>query len=246
MKLSYCAAPSKQEKMVITKEIVTFMQSEYGSRFLKMEGGNWVEINNQAARDKVSHALRFAARNLKKSESKTAASVASSKSSTTTRRSKKRKTRKTQDGDESVSSTSEPSASSESDDEAPIPLSQIFDHTFETKPQIFSPLKSLQNAFGLTQTNDKKRSVVPAAEEEAEEPDFGVAATSLSLRSMQLDDACDLALRKEGEQQQQHQPKQPKQQSEPEFSTLRSEDLNDILDEPLDDEWEAVQQLAEC
>mmetsp|Transcript_1938 Transcript_1938/g.4648 ORF Transcript_1938/g.4648 Transcript_1938/m.4648 type:complete len:132 (+) Transcript_1938:433-828(+) len=56
-------------------------------------------------------------------------------------------------------------------------------------------------------------------------------------------------------QPQQHHPQQPQQPSaaartaggmEPEFNTLRSQDLQDILDEPLGEEWEEVQQLAQC
>ena len=48
--------------MKITKEIVTTMQSKYNSRFLKQCGDDWQEISDQVARDKVSHALRFASK----------------------------------------------------------------------------------------------------------------------------------------------------------------------------------------
>jgi len=63
----YLQARSKQEKMRITKSIVQYITVKLGSRFLKSKpDGKWVEIDGQAARDKVSHALRFAARQQKK------------------------------------------------------------------------------------------------------------------------------------------------------------------------------------
>lgn len=63
----YANANSKPEKMQITKEIVQMLQATYNSRFIKLkpQGGEtqvWGEISDQAARDKVSHALRFASR----------------------------------------------------------------------------------------------------------------------------------------------------------------------------------------
>mmetsp|Transcript_20774 Transcript_20774/g.57432 ORF Transcript_20774/g.57432 Transcript_20774/m.57432 type:complete len:335 (+) Transcript_20774:85-1089(+) len=58
----YIAANTKQEKMKITRELVSSLQQEHGTRFLKQSGDKWVEISHQAARDKVSHALRFACR----------------------------------------------------------------------------------------------------------------------------------------------------------------------------------------
>ena len=61
----FLAAKNKPEKMKVTKSILDFMKKE-GSRFLKLRhNGSWVEIDRQAARDKVSHALRFAARQQK-------------------------------------------------------------------------------------------------------------------------------------------------------------------------------------
>jgi hypothetical protein len=58
----YASAASKQDKMNITKEIVQKLRTEYGARFVKLHRGNWQEISDQVARDKVSHALRFAAK----------------------------------------------------------------------------------------------------------------------------------------------------------------------------------------
>ena len=54
---------SKQVKMTMTREIVKRMNNQFNSRFLKQnKAGDWEEISTAAARDKVSHALRFAAR----------------------------------------------------------------------------------------------------------------------------------------------------------------------------------------
>lgn len=59
---AYAKAASKQHKMSITKEIVQKLRAEHGSRFVKLQKGQWQEISEQMARDKVSHALRFAAK----------------------------------------------------------------------------------------------------------------------------------------------------------------------------------------
>jgi hypothetical protein len=53
----YDASSSKQEKMTLTKEIVGCIHAA-GGRFLKYREGQWEEISNVTARDKVSHALR--------------------------------------------------------------------------------------------------------------------------------------------------------------------------------------------
>lgn len=54
---TYDRATSKQEKMCMTKEIVSKIHDS-GGRFLKKKSGVWEEISTVAARDKVSHALR--------------------------------------------------------------------------------------------------------------------------------------------------------------------------------------------
>ena len=67
----YLKARSKQEKMQITKRIVSLLSKS--SRFLKLKNGSsgeWIEIDGQCARDKVSHALRFAARQQEKATTK--------------------------------------------------------------------------------------------------------------------------------------------------------------------------------
>ncbi len=53
----YDIATSKQEKMQMTKAVVSIIHDS-GGRFLKFKDGMWEEISTVAARDKVSHALR--------------------------------------------------------------------------------------------------------------------------------------------------------------------------------------------
>jgi len=56
---------SKQGKMRLTRQIVTTMKENFNARFLRrvsIEGADfWEEITDAMARDKASHALRFAA-----------------------------------------------------------------------------------------------------------------------------------------------------------------------------------------
>ena len=65
----YKSNRSKQDKMKITRTIVAAMKQQYNTRFIKPVKSNginmWAQISNAIARDKVSHALRFAA-NMKK------------------------------------------------------------------------------------------------------------------------------------------------------------------------------------
>lgn len=57
----YEQAKNKQDKMDINRAIIKYMRSKYGSRFLRQRGnGDWVEVDEQCVRDKVSHAVRFA------------------------------------------------------------------------------------------------------------------------------------------------------------------------------------------
>merc|ERR1712150_244375 len=224
------------------------------------EGSVWVEINDQAARDKVSHALRFAARNLKKKNSQESTATSSTTTTASSKRrssdsmrkmnnnvksSKNRKTLGTVADDLSSVEPSSSSGSESSDlDDEPIPLSQVFDHKIEMSPKILQNSNLLQGGSTAAQQEDDDGA------------DFDVA---FSMRSLQLDDECEAALRKEVTQQQKQQQQQTttKPQKEDkeedkqsptaastldqqrEFNTLRSEDLNEILDEPLDgeDEW---------
>lgn len=60
----YMSAAKKYDKMQFTREIVQSMQNDHGARFLRPIVSNgeaaWQEISDASARDKVSHALRFA------------------------------------------------------------------------------------------------------------------------------------------------------------------------------------------
>jgi len=57
----YMSHRSKLAKMKYTQALVLMMNEEFGARFLrKLPDGEWVELTIQQARDKVSHALRFA------------------------------------------------------------------------------------------------------------------------------------------------------------------------------------------
>ncbi len=79
---AYQRADQKQAKMRITRQIVCLMKQNYNSRFLKLskEEGQckWIEISDELARDKVSHALRFAANNAGVSSSSSTASSSTS------------------------------------------------------------------------------------------------------------------------------------------------------------------------
>jgi hypothetical protein len=48
---------SKWEKTVTASEILAMIKERHG-RFLKMEGGNWVEVDGEVAREKVTHVFR--------------------------------------------------------------------------------------------------------------------------------------------------------------------------------------------
>jgi hypothetical protein len=62
----YQEAITKNEKMAVTKEIYDLLGSQ-NSRFLKFstEAGGWEQLSSLLARDKISHALRFANREKK-------------------------------------------------------------------------------------------------------------------------------------------------------------------------------------
>ena len=57
----YEKAKTKQDRILINRRIIQFMQTKYGSRFLKRaSNGSWIVAEDQAVRDKVSHAIRNA------------------------------------------------------------------------------------------------------------------------------------------------------------------------------------------
>ena len=63
----YMKCADRQEKIAIIDKIIQVMRNNHRARFLRQcEGtGGWKEIDEQSVRDKVSHALRFAARRRK-------------------------------------------------------------------------------------------------------------------------------------------------------------------------------------
>jgi hypothetical protein len=54
---------SKWEKTVTASEIMAMIKERHG-RFLKMVGGNWVEVDSEVAREKVTHVFRSQRRRL--------------------------------------------------------------------------------------------------------------------------------------------------------------------------------------
>lgn len=213
----YSAASSKQEKMKITRDIVTFMQMKHGARFLKQDDSVWMEITDQAARDKVSHALRFAAKNLgvsRPSPVQKQQGVA------------KKKQRKPSISSQSTVST----ASSKSDSSTDLSVYDAQDEEYTPEPitnsnqsRRHAPVASIfmRQQSILTTMHKKMVGAVASATTADGYMDFAeFQAKSLSNHMMQ-----------------------------PEFNTLRSEDLNDLLRDPMFDsigEWEVVGQMAEC
>lgn len=76
----YQRATSKQQKMIMTKEIVDLIH-ETGGKFIKCRDGTWEEISTVAARDKVSHALRTKVASRKRQRSQEGSSNSSSSKS---------------------------------------------------------------------------------------------------------------------------------------------------------------------
>ena len=65
---AYQQATNKQERITINRSVIQFMRRKYGSRFLKQNrDGSWSVAEEQAVRDKVSHAIRHALAKRKKS-----------------------------------------------------------------------------------------------------------------------------------------------------------------------------------
>lgn len=60
---------TKRERSQLIRQIITQMRHQHGSRFLRRDDHeDWVGLEEQAIRDKVSHALRFCARQHKHKE----------------------------------------------------------------------------------------------------------------------------------------------------------------------------------
>lgn len=177
----YQAASSKQSKMKITKEIVSSMHEKHNSRFLrKISSTEWEEITDQVARDKVSHALRFAANGTSGSASK------------------KRKASSHKRKESSTSISSEQG----SQVTAASTVTAIDADLARQEKGIVEDLFCRQQAI---------------------------------LQNLNREHACDDEVHAINGRQ-----------AEPEFNTLRSEDLDELMNEPLmeEGEWESVIKLA--
>lgn len=111
----YQQVKTKQDKMRFTRDFVHSMRTDYNTRFLKRitldnniaacgdsdDKYAWQEISQQMARDKVSHALRFAAKSKRKSSSVVSDSTLSDESNNSS--SSNKRARKTNEMDDCVS-----------------------------------------------------------------------------------------------------------------------------------------------
>ena len=179
----YAEAATKQDRMHITKEIVSTMQHKYKSRFIK--GDSFEVLAESKARDKTSHALRFAAQKAKEDASQLLHLSSQADSHRSHRRVK-----------------SESSSSSHSDS------------TGSPNPESVQSLYRRQQAILDNIQN---------------EPVAAVALSALSLV-----DSPNQVTRPDEEEEE-----------EEKFDTLRSQDLRDLLNEPMpEDEWGAVSVLT--
>ena len=266
MKVLYCSASSKQEKMAITKEIVRFMITEHGSRFLKKEGDIWIEINNQAARDKVSHALRFAARNLKATPQTSSISSASSK---TTPQPNQRI--RGQGDDSSDHSLTDNSDATESEMEEPVPYCELFGDNLALKsvpplshadvvrqqtPTIETPI------YPVHQSKPSRESITREVRQQTptiETPIHPFHQSKPSLESItrecamkqlpdpsadRMDVLVDMASHSLGSLHIEDEPVPLDRNRCMVFDTLRSADLDDIVNEHFDDELDGFLKLA--
>jgi len=66
---NYEQSSTKRQRVAINRTILNCMRRKYGSRFLRQkENGDWVEMDEQGVRDKISHGLRFASIQRKREE----------------------------------------------------------------------------------------------------------------------------------------------------------------------------------
>ena len=69
----YQLATDRRDKIVLIDNIITYMRETHNTRFVRLSDerrGCWTTVSEQSVRDKVSHALRFAARRQQKQSSK--------------------------------------------------------------------------------------------------------------------------------------------------------------------------------
>lgn len=67
----YIQATDRSDKIAMIDGIIRIMRETYAARFLRLDETNvqWEQVSEQSVRDKVSHALRFAARRQKQAKS---------------------------------------------------------------------------------------------------------------------------------------------------------------------------------
>ena len=136
----YEASKSKQEKMTLTKEIVSCITSS-GGRFLKFKGNKWVEIADVTARDKVSHALRTKVQSWKRQQS--------SKSSPKKGKPAFRKRRPSRRTSEVASAPSLSECKTVSFDGSTTSSTSVMDELLRTQREIFEKLTQGNGAHPL-------------------------------------------------------------------------------------------------
>ena len=148
----YEAAKSKQEKMMLTKEIVGCIASATG-RFLKYKDGMWIEISNVTARDKVSHALRTKVQSWKRQQQETSSQSNKKRGSIRKRRPVRPKRRSS--APVVVSSLADVRAVSF--DGSTTSSTSIMDELLRTQREIFEQLTQNDKPGSIKQTHPLKR-----------------------------------------------------------------------------------------
>jgi len=147
------AVKSKQEKMMLTKEIVRCIASS-GGRFLKYKDGMWTEISDETARDKVSHALRTKLQSWKRQQAEKESSSPKKRGFTLKRRPRRRR---------SAPSSAAPNMSEvravsfDGSDRSSIFSSAIMDELLRAQREIFEQLTQNDKANAPKQTHPLKR-----------------------------------------------------------------------------------------
>jgi hypothetical protein len=145
----YEAAKSKQDKMMLTKEIVSCIATSGGS-FLKFNDGMWVEISSVTARDKVSHALRTKVQSWQRQQDETSCASPKKRGSIRKRRNIRRRS-----APSAVPSMSEVRAVSFDGSSTSSP--SIMDELLRTQREIFEKLTQNDKPGSSKQTHPLKR-----------------------------------------------------------------------------------------
>jgi hypothetical protein len=145
----YEAAKSKQDKMMLTKEIVSCIATS-GGRFLKFNDGMWVEISSVTARDKVSHALRTKVQSWKRHQEEPSPATPKKRGSMRKRRNIRRRSVPS-----AVPSMSEVRAVSF--DGSTTSSTSIMDELLRTQREIFEKLTQNDKPGSSKQTHPLKR-----------------------------------------------------------------------------------------